>query len=241
MEPSVEQRPEPLSLLGALRSNAMSDLALTMPIFVAYHLGVVTMNVRNAADFFTQKLIGVAERNILVYWAITVGLGAALVLFVLLFGEHKAFDKKRFFLVAIEGVLYAFLMRTAAAYAVGALPLAGADAVGGSWNGVVMSLGAGFYEEIAFRVVLFGGGLLALSLFFGGVSKLLLGSIWAALCAVSFAGWHHVGPLGEPWNLHSFVFRSVCGFAFTGIFVLRGFAPAVWTHSLYDIWVLVLR
>jgi len=33
----------------------------------------------------------------------------------------------------------------------------------------------------------------------------------------------------------------VCGLAFTGIFVLRGFGPAVWTHALYDIWVLVLH
>ena len=241
MDPSVEQRPEPLSLIGALRSNAMSDLALTMPIFLAYHLGVVTLNVRNAADFFTQKLVAIAERNVIVYWAITLAIGVAITLFVSLFGEREAFDKKRFILVALEGVLYAFLMRSAAAYAVGALPMSNADALGGAFPSIVMSLGAGFYEEIAFRVILFGGGLLAMSLVFGGVSKLALALVWAAICAAVFAGWHYVGPLGDPWDLHSFVFRSVCGFAFTAIFVLRGFAPAVWTHALYDVWVLVLH
>lgn len=241
MDSSAEPRPEPLSIFAAFKSNTTTDLALTMPVFLAYHLGVVTLNVRNAADFFTQKLIAMAERNILVYWGITLAIGAAIVAFVSLFGERAAFDKKRFLLVALEGVLYAYLMRSAAAYAVGALPMSNAAAFGGAFPGLVMSLGAGFYEEVAFRVILFGGGLLGVSLFFGGVSKLALALIWATICAVIFSGWHYVGALGDPWDLHSFVFRTVCGLAFTGIFVLRGFGPAVWTHALYDIWVLVLH
>jgi hypothetical protein len=32
----------------------------------------------------------------------------------------------------------------------------------------------------------------------------------------------------------------MCGLAFTLIYAFRGFAPAVWTHAIYDIWVLVL-
>ena len=37
-----------------------------------------------------------------------------------------------------------------------------------------------------------------------------------------------------------FVFRTVCGLVFTVIYATRGFAPAVWTHVTYDIWVLVM-
>jgi hypothetical protein len=241
MSSSDAPTPAPLSLFAAFKTNAWTDLALTMPIFVGYHLGVVTLNVRNAADFFTQKLIAMAERNILVYWGITLAIGAAIFLGMSLLGAGAAFDKKRFVLVAVEGVLYAVLMRSAAIYAVGALPMSNADAVGGPVPALVMSLGAGFYEEVAFRVVLFGGGLLAMSLFFGGVSKLVLASGWGLVCAAVFSGWHYIGPLGDPWNLHSFVFRTVCGLVFTLIFVLRGFAPAVWTHALYDIWVMVFH
>ena len=77
MDSSAEPRPEPLSIFAAFKSNTTTALALTMPVFLAYHLGVVTLNVRNAADFFTQKLIAMAERNILVYWGITLAIGAA--------------------------------------------------------------------------------------------------------------------------------------------------------------------
>jgi hypothetical protein len=53
-----------------------------------------------------------------------------------------------------------------------------------------------------------------------------------------FSGWHYFGQFGEPFELRSFVFRWVCGLVFTLIYVFRGFAPVVWTHALYDIWVL---
>lgn len=30
-----------------------------------------------------------------------------------------------------------------------------------------------------------------------------------------------------------------CGLVLTAIYAFRGFAPAVWTHALYDVWVMV--
>lgn len=241
MDSNVEPRPEPFSIFDALRSNASTDLALTLPLFLVYHLGVVTLNMRNAADFFTLELVGMAERNLLVYWGISLAIGLGIVMALLLLGKGDSFNKSRFALVAIEGAVYAMVMRTAAAHAVGALPMSNADAVGGRWPALVMSLGAGLYEEIAFRVLLFGGGVVLLGLVFGTVSRVALATIWAVVCAAAFSGWHYVGALGDPWDLRSFVFRMVCGVAFTLIFVLRGFAPVVWTHALYDVWVLVLH
>ncbi len=38
-------------------------------MFLVYHLGVVTLEARNAADFFTQKLIALAQNSTLEYWA----------------------------------------------------------------------------------------------------------------------------------------------------------------------------
>jgi hypothetical protein len=54
-----------------------------------------------------------------------------------------------------------------------------------------------------------------------------------------FSLWHYVGPLADPLDMRSFVFRWTCGVVFTLIYAFRGFAPAVWTHALYDVWVLV--
>jgi hypothetical protein len=61
------------------------------------------------------------------------------------------------------------------------------------------------------------------------------------VAAAVFAGWHYVGALGDPWSVQTFVFRAVCGLVLTAIFAFRGFAPAVWTHALYDVWVMVLH
>jgi hypothetical protein len=63
---------------------------------------------------------------------------------------------------------------------------------------------------------------------------------WALLCSLVFSGWHHVGEMADPFDLRIFLFRTVCGLVFTLIYTFRGFAPAVWTHALYDLWVLLL-
>ena len=68
----------------------------------------------------------------------------------------------------------------------------------------------------------------------------LVAFLWAVASAAVFSGVHYVGALGDSFALPSFVFRVVLGLVLTLIFVLRGFAAAVWAHALYDIWVLVL-
>jgi len=223
------------------KSDAWTDLALTLPIFLVYHLGVAFLPVRNAADPVTHELRSLASASMLTYAGITLAIGAAFVLVLTTLGRGKALDKKRFLFIAVEGALYAILMRFAGAYAVGSLRL-GPPGGSGIFSGVVMSLGAGFYEEIAFRVGLFGLGALVLRRVLGaGPTRLIAVCAWAVCAAMVFSGWHYVGELGDSFVLSSFVFRAVCGLVLTGIYALRGFAPAVWTHALYDIWVLVLR
>ena len=50
---------------------------------------------------------------------------------------------------------------------------------------------------------------------------------------------HYVGALGDAFDGRSFVARAVLGLALTLVYSMRGFAAAVWTHALYDVWVLV--
>jgi len=238
-EDDTAQEEQPKSWLSDSKTNAWTDLALVVPVFVAYHLGVVLMDVRNAADLVTAQLIKLAESNIMIYWGITLAVGVGMVAVLMVLGRGDAVDPKRFLLVIIEGIAYALLMRLAAGYVVGALPLGPPSFT--PWAGVVMSLGAGFYEEVAFRVGLFGLGVLAIRAFFGGLPKLILIAGWAVVGAAVFAGWHYVGAMGDPFDMRSFVFRAVCGVVLTAIFYFRGFAPAVWTHVLYDVWALALN
>jgi hypothetical protein len=103
----------------------------------------------------------------------------------------------------------------------------------------MLSLGAGLYEELLFRVLLVGG-LAWMGRRVLGFRPLVAG-LWAALFgAVVFAGFHYIGPYGDRWEVYSFVFRTIAGLALSALFLLRGFGITAWTHALYDL-LLLLR
>lgn len=232
----TEQPPRRLPVAGTTRTDAITDLALTMPLFVVYHLGVIFLPIRNAADVVTSHLSELAAHNLGMYLGLTLALGVAVTLGLLFFGHRDKLRWESFVLVAIEGVLYAMAMRYVASIAVGSLPMGPIPGLEQTpFGSVIMSVGAGFYEEITFRVLAFGlGAKLLLSV--DDWSPWLVYPLWAIACAAGFSLWHHLGAMGEPFALKPFVFRTVCGLVFTAIYGFRGFAPAVWTHTLYDIW-----
>lgn len=226
-------------------SGPIADLALTLPVFVIYHLGVVWMDVQNAADVVTRELKALANSSLVTYSGLTVAIGVVFTGILLVLGRGHTLRWQRFALVAVEGILYAVAMRLVASYLVGkvhldaGLPLTPEGP--GFFTAIVLSLGAGLYEEIAFRVGLYGvGRRLVLAMMPEALpgQKLFASLGWALVCAAVFSGWHYFGQFGEPFELRSFLFRWVCGLVFTLIYVFRGFAPVVWTHALYDIWVL---
>lgn len=229
--------------------NAWSDLGLTLPIFVGYHLCVVFLPIHNAADWLTHQLAELASNDLRVYVALTLTIGLALVATLVALGRGHSLRLARFVGIIVEAMVYAVAMRVVASALVGRLRLiAPGDtlaAVSASpFAGIVLSMGAGFYEELAFRVGLFAvlGRLVWLAFVANPlpIMKWIFWLGWAVFCAAVFSAWHHVGHFGEPFSLQAFVFRWASGVVFTAIFALRGFAPAVWTHTLYDIWVLVM-
>jgi Type II CAAX prenyl endopeptidase Rce1-like len=120
----------------------------------------------------------------------------------------------------------------------GALALAPAGRLGFITQ-LMVSLGAGLYEELLFRVVLVS------ALAYAG--RALLGwrawvaGVWAAVVgAFIFSAFHYVGPLGDTLRLDSFVFRMVGGLFFSALYLLRGFGIVAWTHALYDVFLLVM-
>ena len=73
-----------------------------------------------------------------------------------------------------------------------------------------------------------------------GPKRFIAIACWAIAGVALFSGWHYTGSLGDAFHLETFVFRVVCGLVLTVIFAFRGFAPAVWTHALYDLWAMLL-
>jgi hypothetical protein len=103
---------------------------------------------------------------------------------------------------------------------------------------LMLSLGAGIYEELLFRVVLVS--------LFAWVARRVLG--WRPLPAgtsatvagaLAFSAFHYIGPYGDAWDLYSFVFRTIAGLFFSALYLTRGFGITAWTHALYDVFLLL--
>ncbi len=104
---------------------------------------------------------------------------------------------------------------------------------------LMVSLGAGIFEELLFRVVLVSALLAAARVVFGtGATASTV--IAVSLSALIFSASHYIGPFGDKLALPSFLFRTVAGLLFSVIYVLRGFGIVAWTHALYDVGLLLL-
>jgi membrane protease YdiL (CAAX protease family) len=244
-------RPRPHSEGLAAKPGAWGDLALTLPVFLAYQLGVAFLHVRNATDVVTSYLLELSQGDRLTYFALTAAMGVAMVAFFAVIARGQALRARKLVQIAIEGAAYALAMGAVTSWVVGKI-FAGPSpgAVQGPFAGLVMSLGAGFYEELAFRAALFGVGAKLLAWLFArrrvtgspapGIQVVVATALWAVMSAAVFSAMHYVGSLADPFEMRSFVTRAVLGLALTLVYVTRGFAAAVWTHALYDVWVLVL-
>jgi membrane protease YdiL (CAAX protease family) len=98
---------------------------------------------------------------------------------------------------------------------------------------VVTFVGAGIYEEVVFRLVLFTAVFALLRLV--QAPLLLAGLAAGVVSAACFAAVHHLGPFGEPFESGVFVFRLLAGLYFAFLFHVRGFGIAVGAHACYDI------
>lgn len=103
---------------------------------------------------------------------------------------------------------------------------------------LMLSLGAGLYEELLFRVLLVSA-LLLLARRVMRWRPVLANTFAVGAGALIFSAFHYMGPYGDPLRLDSFVFRTIAGVAFSALYVFRGFGITAWTHALYDVIVLV--
>lgn len=103
----------------------------------------------------------------------------------------------------------------------------------GMMHKLALSIGAGLYEELVFRVILVGGLFLLINKL---VHKRAAAYIIAALIgAFLFSLVHYTGSMGDTFTYSSFTFRFLFGLALNVVFLARGFAVAAWAHALYDV------
>lgn len=107
------------------------------------------------------------------------------------------------------------------------------------WRGmIVLSIGAGIYEELVFRLIAFTllhlvlVDLLDLPKFWAGVATVLAASLLFSL-------YHYLSD--EPFHWRVFAFRTFAGIYFGVIFMFRGFGITACSHASYDVCVVALK
>lgn len=237
--PSTPRRPS----LWA-KANLLTSLVLVLPLLVFYEIGVLASDQMNGADLITSTLVRAFGVKGLIWTQ--VGLMVIVVAIAIYLRRNQQLSLRQILPVLIESLLYALLMGSFIIFVMvdllgidprlAATPLSRA----GVFQKLVMSVGAGVHEELVFRLLLLGG-LSALLTKTGLVKRTWLAFVIAlVISSLLFSAVHHIGPLGDPLRVGVFVYRAIAGVLFGLLFQLRGFAIAVYTHALYDIYVLII-
>ena len=231
------------STLG--RGDLTLSLILIAPLFLAYEIGVMFSSTINGVDFVTRWLfmaVGSSRQNFLL---LHVALLVAYVAWVARARRSRPIDAETVLPMVFESGIYAltlgtfivFVMQRVLGFWIG--PSLDQLSLGHTGEAVVISLGAGVHEELVFRLLLLAGG--AALLRRTGVRHGAAVALALAGSAIAFSYAHHVGSHGEPFELSVFIYRAMAGAIFGLIFYYRSLAHAVYTHFLYDLYVLVLR
>lgn len=111
---------------------------------------------------------------------------------------------------------------------------------------IVTSIGAGIYEELVFRLILICLLMIVFQNLMGmGHNNAIVGSVLVS--AALFSAHHHIDFLSgqfsqsEPFEITRFIFRTIAGIYFAGLFAIRGFGITAGTHAFYDIIAVLVR
>jgi len=230
--------------------NLLTSLVLVFPLFLVYQIGVLfTLPVLNGADFLTVFLfrnLGLTKGTYLAY---TFGVATAFALAVTVLRHKQRFDPRLIVPVLIESAIYALTMGSLIVFVMtrglGISPrlaggVEGFVAQQGLATRIVMSLGAGVYEETVFRLGIMTG-IVALLDRILGLRRWLAVVVALLVSAALFSAMHHIPPYGDPFRVGLFLFRLLAGICFGLLYWTRGFAVAVYTHALYDLYVLIVQ
>ena len=238
----------PLRSYWELSRSHRYSLLFALPLLLLYEAleAIAPMRtsggvIRNGADVILTGLFSwlLGPRGPMVFMALVIGIAL-----VLVYRDKSTGPLRPGFFAAmlaesvVLALLFGVVIGTATMQLLGPLRSLAAGGIGGTVvERLTLSLGAGLYEELLFRVVIVA--LIANGIRLLGFSKLASGIVATVAGALLFSAFHYMGSLGEPFRLESFVFRFLAGLAFSALYLTRGFGITAWTHALYDVAVLV--
>ena len=224
-----------------------------LPLLAIYELGLHALgqyDLRNGADVWLRSAL--SEVGISPIYGAPCLLLFVLLLWGLLCRDHRPIDKvgvwvgmtgeSAAFAVLLLGLsqgLWLLLLRAdyllgQPSHRIALLNLSSQAALEPMWGQIVSYLGAGIYEETLFRLMLFAGLIRLFSWSEARTTPLAI-CLAAFGSALLFAGAHHIGPNGDPFNAYVLSFRTFAGLYFAWLYQVRGFGIAVGAHAAYDV------
>ncbi len=219
------------------------SLILSLPLIFLYEAGIFLINeddlpiLRNGADVLIRNLLESMGILGIYTTAIILIIGFFLVLFLQRKTILNSTFRKEFLpFMVLESLMWGlFLFVSMGIFR----QMFFANPSGKIWFGqIVMSLGAGIYEEIFFRLILVTLIIKILKLIFnwkGIVCQFY--SILIAACLFSL--FHFMGAYADKPELSLFFIRFFGGCFLGCLFLLRGFGITAYTHCIYDLIVVV--
>ena len=230
-----------MSYLLKSRTSFYSFL-FTLPLFFLYEVNILFLSwddilvVRNGADFLM--------RNILESFDIYGLYGLGLVFFIGLLVTYIFFikeDQKQevnvnfLFIMLAESMLWSvFLYFLLFKFMVLLMNPVGKTIL----QQVTLAIGAGIYEEFLFRVLLIAGlsGILGFVFMWDKTFKNIIAVV---LSGGIFSAFHFMGEYGDFFSMELFLIRFFAGLILGVLHIYRGFGITAYTHSIYDLIVLI--
>ena len=222
--------------------SAYYSVVAALPLLVAYEILIILTqsrywSLRNAADVWIRTFLMAFDLQTQHLTFVMIGILFVLIPISKSYSTGVRLKVNYFVLMLAEAFVYSLLL---GGLLQSILRVSGLSSIGpgnGPLQNFALSLGAGVFEEIIFRVLL-------LNLLFLLLKPLLKSKVSAAVISVLVASFlfsmsHYIGTMADQWEWYSFMFRWVAGLLFTVLYFMRGFAITAYTHALYDIWVLV--
>jgi hypothetical protein len=236
---SRARRPRPAVLVYAEESRDVGlSLLLVLPLLLSYEIAMLLVNapVRNGAEMVVAEFLQRLSPEALVQ--LRRGLMLLLLVLALVLVRQHPPNVARAHWLLVEALIFALLLGPTVGWLVGgvglSLPSSAVTRGSAEWLPFLLSVGAGLWEEIVFRLGLLGGLALLGSRLLGWPSPVAI--VFATVAsALAFALYHHLGHHGEPLTLGRFVFRAVAGTILGLLFVFRGLAVVVYMHVFYDL------
>ena len=230
-----------MSYLLKSRTSFYSFL-FTLPLFFLYEINILFLSwddiliVRNGADFLM--------RNILESFDIYGLYGLGLVFFLGLLVTYIFFIKEDqqqevnvnfLFIMLAESMLWSVVLY----FLLFKFMVLLMNPVGKTiLQQVTLAIGAGIYEEFLFRVLLIAGlsGILGFVFMWDKTFKNIIAVV---LSGGIFSAFHFMGEYGDFFSMELFLIRFFAGLILGVLYMYRGFGITAYTHSIYDLIVLI--